>query len=188
MKTLNFLAFGVVLSLFVIPCYGQMGCCNSNGSCGGDNSPMVSNTVKYAKSGGTVRQAGKYYVEMVSQLINVRDPITFYLMNKKGKPVNNGGISGIVTFTFADGSTETDTLEPRQENSFAIQLKNRTQSFVCIVTFKIKEENITASFDGGYKKANNTTAKAAYYCPMHPEVTTGEPGNCPKCGMSLVKK
>ena len=187
MKTLNFLAAAVVLSSFTIPCNGQMGCCNSNGSCGSSNSTTVSNTVKYAKNGGTVRQAGKYYVEMVSQLISTQDPITFYLMNKKGKPVNNKGISGAVTFTFADGSKETDSLEARQENSFAIQLKNRTQSFVCVVTFKIEGESITASFDGGYKKPNNTT-KAAYYCPMHPEVITDEAGNCPKCGMSLVKK
>lgn len=25
-----------------------------------------------------------------------------------------------------------------------------------------------------------------YTCPMHPEVRSGEPGACPKCGMALV--
>src|SRR6476661_8264816 len=25
-----------------------------------------------------------------------------------------------------------------------------------------------------------------YTCPMHPEVITDHPGNCPKCGMNLV--
>ena len=25
-----------------------------------------------------------------------------------------------------------------------------------------------------------------YSCPMHPEVITDSPGNCPKCGMKLV--
>ncbi len=27
-----------------------------------------------------------------------------------------------------------------------------------------------------------------YTCPMHPEVQTDQPGNCPKCGMKLVEK
>lgn len=27
-----------------------------------------------------------------------------------------------------------------------------------------------------------------YTCPMHPEVVSGQPGNCPKCGMKLVPK
>lgn len=29
---------------------------------------------------------------------------------------------------------------------------------------------------------------AIYACPMHPEVQSNKPGNCPKCGMRLVKK
>ena len=31
-------------------------------------------------------------------------------------------------------------------------------------------------------------AAATYTCTMHPEVITNEPGECPKCGMALVKK
>jgi len=27
-----------------------------------------------------------------------------------------------------------------------------------------------------------------YTCPMHPEVTSDKPGQCPKCGMDLVEK
>jgi FtsP/CotA-like multicopper oxidase with cupredoxin domain len=29
-------------------------------------------------------------------------------------------------------------------------------------------------------------AASSYACPMHPEVTSSEPGTCPKCGMKLV--
>ena len=31
------------------------------------------------------------------------------------------------------------------------------------------------------------TTQALYTCPMHPEVVSDRPGNCPKCGMKLVK-
>ena len=27
-----------------------------------------------------------------------------------------------------------------------------------------------------------------YTCPMHPEIVQDHPGNCPKCGMTLVPK
>ena len=30
--------------------------------------------------------------------------------------------------------------------------------------------------------------KDIYYCPMHPQVTSDKPGNCPICSMKLVKK
>ncbi len=33
-----------------------------------------------------------------------------------------------------------------------------------------------------------TTEKVEYTCPMHPEVISDQPGNCPKCGMRLVPK
>ncbi|GBC81751.1 Cation efflux system protein CusB [bacterium HR10] len=32
------------------------------------------------------------------------------------------------------------------------------------------------------------SGKAVYYCPMHPEYTSEKPGECPVCGMTLVKR
>ena len=32
------------------------------------------------------------------------------------------------------------------------------------------------------------TSSVVYTCPMHPEVTSTEPGRCPKCGMNLVPR
>ncbi|WP_299802817.1 efflux RND transporter periplasmic adaptor subunit [uncultured Shewanella sp.] len=40
-------------------------------------------------------------------------------------------------------------------------------------------------------EASNSATSAAvenYYCPMHPEVTSHEPGRCPECKMFLVKE
>jgi Cu(I)/Ag(I) efflux system membrane fusion protein len=41
------------------------------------------------------------------------------------------------------------------------------------------------------KEKQTTTkevAKVQYTCPMHSEVVSDKPGNCPKCGMALVEK
>ncbi|MFT6658974.1 MAG: Ni,Fe-hydrogenase III large subunit/DNA-directed RNA polymerase subunit M [Maritalea sp.] len=42
--------------------------------------------------------------------------------------------------------------------------------------------------DHGHDHSKHTTADAPaqYTCPMHPEVVSDNPGNCPKCGMFLV--
>jgi CopA family copper-resistance protein len=37
-------------------------------------------------------------------------------------------------------------------------------------------------------QAQKKQTQVIYTCPMHPEVKTDKPGNCPKCGMTLVKK
>ena len=44
-----------------------------------------------------------------------------------------------------------------------------------------------------HQQANGATApesseasSTGYTCPMHPDVHSPQPGNCPKCGMVLV--
>jgi hypothetical protein len=34
--------------------------------------------------------------------------------------------------------------------------------------------------------SGNKLRNAIYTCPMHPEIKQDKPGNCPKCGMTLV--
>ena len=40
-------------------------------------------------------------------------------------------------------------------------------------------------FEADPGKFDGSQASAQYTCPMHPEVLSGEPGACPKCGMAL---
>ena len=37
-------------------------------------------------------------------------------------------------------------------------------------------------------QAQKKQTQVIYTCTMHPEVKMDKPGNCPKCGMTLVKK
>lgn len=45
-----------------------------------------------------------------------------------------------------------------------------------------------APADGGAADASAADASAGYTCPMHPEVVSQTPGQCPKCGMNLVPR
>ncbi len=38
------------------------------------------------------------------------------------------------------------------------------------------------------KKGTKEQPAVTYTCPMHPEIHAAKPGNCPKCGMNLVKE
>ena len=40
----------------------------------------------------------------------------------------------------------------------------------------------------GTQPATTQATSVIYVCPMHPEVTSTQPGLCPKCAMDLVKK
>lgn len=44
------------------------------------------------------------------------------------------------------------------------------------------------SFFAIKKLKNDPNSGVIYICPMHPNVTSSEPGRCPECGMNLVKK
>src|SRR6478609_665772 len=62
-----------------------------------------------------------------------------------------------------------------------------------LVKEKIKAKPANAKPKSGKAKSQPAAKtekdpESAYSCPMHPEVISDKPGNCPKCGMKLEKK
>ncbi|HEY9091569.1 MAG TPA: heavy metal-binding domain-containing protein [Parasphingorhabdus sp.] len=55
-----------------------------------------------------------------------------------------------------------------------------------LVPADTKSEHAGHDARHGHTKHAADESPARYTCPMHPEVVQDEPGNCPKCGMTLV--
>jgi seryl-tRNA synthetase len=53
---------------------------------------------------------------------------------------------------------------------------------------KTSDEMKAASDEMKKKSEELKRSVTTYTCPMHPEVESDRPGNCPKCGMKLVPK
>src|SRR5881394_4064721 len=52
----------------------------------------------------------------------------------------------------------------------------------------IDSERPTSDHEQEQGHEHEKEKKQKYTCPMHPEVVTDRPGNCPKCGMKLILK
>lgn len=185
MKVLKSIILLVILILAGVASNAQG--CHGGGGSGGDKSTPKAAIKDYSLHGGEVIQAGKYKIEMAMSPLMKTDPMSFYLMTKKGKPICNNGITGKVECTFEDRTTETLVLEPRGDDVFVAQLTNKTKSFICIASFIIDGEYVTARFENDGIGPQNATTPVIYTCPMHPAIKTENPGNCPKCHMPLEK-
>jgi CopA family copper-resistance protein len=52
----------------------------------------------------------------------------------------------------------------------------------------IKGMNMDKKAPSPSERAGGETQPVTYTCPMHPEIHSTKPGNCPKCGMKLIKE
>ena len=55
-------------------------------------------------------------------------------------------------------------------------------------SFSFSQEKNLQRKDEAKTTAMQQKHQEAYFCPMHPEVASNNPGRCPECGMNLEKK
>ncbi len=67
--------------------------------------------------------------------------------------------------------------------------KNTQKIFVLVLCLLILSTVVFTACKENKKVATAENSADFYYtCPMHPEIVRDEPGDCPICGMTLVKK
>jgi P-type Cu+ transporter len=78
-----------------------------------------------------------------------------------------------------------------QKATASVEHAGRTWYFCC-AGCRTKFEAAPAKYDGSQPAglvslgpSKKASAPGQYTCPMHPEVLSGKPGACPKCGMAL---
>ena len=57
-----------------------------------------------------------------------------------------------------------------------------------LLTYSIVSAQEMKGMDMNKKETKPLVQPVTYTCPMHPEIHANKPGNCPKCGMKLIKE
>ncbi len=70
-----------------------------------------------------------------------------------------------------------DSREMKMDHS-AMEMKHDT----------MKMDHSTMEMKDDSTEMDHSKMTKAFVCPMHPEVTSDKPGECPKCGMDMVEK
>jgi hypothetical protein len=76
----------------------------------------------------------------------------------------------------------------------SIDMKKQILILSCAISLATSASAQVEAIEHDHPPSHNSGTKSEqekkqkYTCPMHPEVTSGHPGDCPKCGMKLVPK
>ncbi len=132
----------VVAILFASASFASAQCCGGGGSFNSSSNSYCSKKTATAPHGGILKEAGKYKIEMVKDLLSKIDPVKFYLLDKKGKEVTGKSISGTAVFKFNDNTTETVILESKDDGCITAQLQTRLKPFTCTLTLTVDKKII----------------------------------------------
>jgi len=93
---------------------------------------------------GAVKQAGRYYIEVVTNWFATKNNTTIYLLKTSGKPIPNEAITCTVK-TKMDDKEEVQKVIHRGFDGFYVHL-DATKAYVVEISFQVKKKVYTASF------------------------------------------
>ncbi|MCW3118021.1 MAG: copper oxidase [Chitinophagaceae bacterium] len=67
-------------------------------------------------------------------------------------------------------------------------MKRKITIALLFVISSLAQAQEIKEIDTGKKETKRLIQRVTYTCPMHPEIHATKPGNCPKCGMKLIKE
>jgi len=67
-------------------------------------------------------------------------------------------------------------------------MKKITLILFILATYSFAQAQDIKGMDMNKKETKQQAQPVTYTCPMHPEIHATKPGNCPKCGMKLIKE
>jgi Heavy metal binding domain len=93
----------------------------------------------------------------------------------------------------ADTAATTEDMQPKMQKRIFILISATTLAICAAAQVEAidpfgSRSGQALSRPGSEHEHDHVQDKQKYTCPMHPEVITDHPGNCPKCGMTLVPK
>tara|TARA_R110002072_G_scaffold238038_2_gene395432 strand:+ start:20884 stop:21471 length:588 start_codon:yes stop_codon:yes gene_type:complete len=133
-----------------------------------------------APHGGQLQELGRYKIELITNLYQKEDQLTFYIFKGELKPLSTEGITGIIRLNYANGEVFSDTLRSVMSEFFVGSI-NSFDSFTLTVEFTIKKKKISTVYTH-----ESIGRSITYTCSMHPEIKTDAPGNCTICSMELI--
>lgn len=182
MKT--YFRFVVLISIFMffIPNNGNAQSCHGGGEdhSSHNSTPTVMSNPPH---GGIVKQAGKYYIEMVKNPLSSTEKVIFYVLRnrKNGEVVSNKIITGTLSIIDQKGEIVKGNLTKINNDGFVMS-QSDIKPVNLIVSFKIKKKTIKSTFQYG----SDFYQQLLYSCSMHTEITSDKSGKCRKCGMNLA--